>query len=238
MTLTATWSLPANPTWWDQPSSVPTTITERSLRLIRRLFTAPIGAVAVVPRPEQSVPDEDLLRRASQGDDPAFDELFRRHADWVFRRLTRLVGPVPEREDLVQEVFFGAYRGLARWRGEATFSTWLFRIVANVACSHLRSRSRHRLDYSDLDHDLADPAASPEAQAATRQQLAQTLRHLERIKPKKRIAFMLRVAEGLSLDEIADIVGARPAAVGQRIKHAHQVLQAMNRRSGQREMHS
>ena len=60
---------------------------------------------------------------ASRGDRPAFDALYRSHVDWVYRRLSRLVGLDPERDDLVQQVFVEAYRALPRFRGESSFST-------------------------------------------------------------------------------------------------------------------
>ena len=76
---------------------------------------------------------------------------------------------------------------------------------------------------ADLD-GLIDGERSPEARAVERERLALTLSLLDRIKPKKRIAFLLRVVEGLSLEEIAEIVEARPAAVAQRVRHAHREL--------------
>ena len=176
----------------------------------------------------------ELLRRAGQGDRRAFEQIFDRHADDVFRWLTRLVGPVPEREDLVQEVFLAVHRGLGGFRGDARFSTWLHRVVANIACSHLRRRRRRPPPRYQVDElPLAADVATPEEQARQREQIRQVLQLLERIKPKKRVAFILRVVEGLSLGQIAHIVGARPPAVGQRVKHARRELQQMLRRRQQ-----
>jgi RNA polymerase sigma-70 factor, ECF subfamily len=180
-----------------------------------------------VPLPEED--DRTLVERINRGDRRAFDLLFKRHADDVFRRLTRLIGPDPEREDLVQEVFVAAFRGLARFRGESAFSTWLYRVVVNVAYGHLRKRRRGPLDLETaVDAELLISAeASPEASALQREQLLRALQFLERLKPKKRIAFVLRVVEGLSLEEIGELVDARPAAVGQRVRHAKRELDEM-----------
>lgn len=180
-------------------------------------------------------PDRPLIDRVLGGDRRAASELFRRHADDVYRRLTRLVGPDPEREDLVQEVFVAAFRGLDRFRGESSFSTWLYRVVVHVAYGHLRRRRRKPLDLDvALERIPLDPALSPEVIAARQQQLARAMRFLDRLKPDKRIAFVLRTVEGMSLQEIAVIVEAKPAAVGQRVKHAQRELAAMIERDERR----
>lgn len=183
--------------------------------------------------------DQRLAARAGAGDRRAFDELYRRHADWVYRRLTRLIGPRPEREDLMQHVFLEAYRALPGFRGEAAFSTFLYRIVVNVAYDHLRRRRPQQVSWNEEElgelGELCAPGASPEVAARERQQLERVLSCLSRIKPKKRIAFVLRVVEGLSLEEIAEVVGANAPAVGQRIKHAHREVCAMLERLTRRE---
>jgi RNA polymerase sigma-70 factor (ECF subfamily) len=173
--------------------------------------------------------DAELIGRARSGDRRAFDELYRRHVDLVHRRVSRLVGPDSEREDLVQQVFLSAFRALPAFRGDATFSTWLYPIIVNTAYEHLRRRKR-RPATSVLPeelHQVASPNGSPEALLREREQIQRVMRLLERVKPKKRVAFVLRVVEGLPIEEIATIVKASPAAVGQRIKHAHRELARM-----------
>lgn len=201
------------------------------------LLAAP--ARPFVSPPTSATSEHELVKRAQSGDRRSFEELFRRHIDSVYGRLTRLIGPDPEREDLVQEVFLAAFRGLPGFRQDAAFSTWLFRIVVRVAYSHLRRSRRHPMEERLLDdHQLPQlPGVSPEAQAAMRQEIAEVFGLLERIKPKKRIAFILRVVEGLSLDEIGTLVEAKPAAVGQRVKHAQRELTELlhkTRRNAQR----
>jgi RNA polymerase sigma-70 factor (ECF subfamily) len=177
--------------------------------------------------------DEDLIARALHGDRQAFDDLYRRHVDLVWGRLGRLIGPDPEREDLVQQIFLEVFRCLPRFRGDARFATFLYRVMLNLACDHLKRRGKraHLIPLEHLD-DFVDGAGSPEQRAAERQRLALTLQILDRIKPKKRVAFLLRTVEGLSLEEIAEIVEATPAAVAQRVRHAHLELCALLDRAG------
>jgi RNA polymerase sigma-70 factor (ECF subfamily) len=198
-----------------------------------------LGSILSAAIPLRAVPameDDDarLVERIRRGDRRAFDLLYRRHADDVYRRMTRLVGPHPEREDLVQEVFVAAFRGLDRFRGDARLTTWLYRVAVNVAYAHLRRRRAYDLDAAvDLELMISGDA-SPETSAMQRQELIRALRFLDRLKPKKRIAFVLRIVEGLSLDEIGALVGARPAAVGQRVRHAKRELDAMIARDDRR----
>ena len=199
-------------------------------------FLFALGDRAWAPRSPQRLvvdPDRELIDRATRGDRNAFTELYRRHVDAVYRRLSHLVGPDPEREDLLQQVFLDVFRAIASFRGEAAFSTWLYRIIVNVAYEHLRRRGRRApspLAVEDLEL-VAAPGLSPEAAARQQQQVALVLRLLVRLKPQKRIAFILRVVEGLSLEEIGEIVGASAPAVGQRVKHAQRELVAMYERA-------
>jgi RNA polymerase sigma-70 factor (ECF subfamily) len=193
-------------------------------------------AVRVRPAAAPAVAvDDSLVERAAGGDRRAFDELYRRHVDLVYRRLSRLIGPDPDREDLVQTIFLDAFHALPSFRGEALFSTWLYRIIVNVAYDHLRRRRRAAvpLTVEHLDAMVALDL-SPEAAAHQRREVARVLRFVERLKPKKRIAFVLRTVEGLSLDEIAAIVGAEAPAVGQRVKHAQREINAMLERDERR----
>lgn len=193
------------------------------------------AAVVMRPTPAPAITDEALVERARAGDGAAYGTLYQRYADKVFARLTRLVGPGADREDLLQQVFLELHRALPRFRGDASLSTFLYRITVHVAYDHLRSRRRRPVDYDDAALDeLIDGAADPDQRARQRAQLAQVLALLERIKPDKRIAFVLVAVEGLSLDEAAALVGARADAVKQRVLHARRELVAMIERAERR----
>jgi RNA polymerase sigma-70 factor, ECF subfamily len=179
------------------------------------------GASGIEVRPQSLGADEELVLRAQRGDRQAFDELYRRYIDLVWGRLGRLIGPDPDREDLVQQIFLEVFRGLPRFRGDARFRTYLYRVVVNRASDHLKRRRRRPTPISLDDIDLPGDDGGPEASADERQRVSLSLALLDRIKPKKRIAFLLRVVEGLSLEEIGDLCQATPATVAQRIRHAH-----------------
>jgi RNA polymerase sigma-70 factor (ECF subfamily) len=178
--------------------------------------------------------DEDLVAQAQGGDHRAFSDLYARHVDLVWRRLTRILGPDPDREDLTQQIFLEVFRDLSGFRGDARFKTFLYRVAANAALDHLGRRRRKPLPITgELLDDMVSPGLTPERRAEEREQLALVWAMLDRIKPKKRIAFVLRVIEGLSLEEVGEIVGASVPTVAQRVKYAHDELSALlERRTG------
>lgn len=205
---------------------------------LRRLNTATAIPLPPPPRPRATRPQpggpyrEDseamLIARAQLDDGEAQQELYRRHAQAVYQRLTRLLGRDAEREDLLQQVFSELFVGLHRFRGDAQLRTYIYRITSNIAYDHLKRRSRRRWLFGASD-DVERAAAqrSPESIAALQQQLDAVWRHLERLTPKKRIALLLRVGEGLSLEEIGEQVGARVSTVAKRIKYARKELARM-----------
>jgi RNA polymerase sigma-70 factor (ECF subfamily) len=176
--------------------------------------------------------DEALVARAIGGERRAFDDLYARHVDVVWRWLTRLLGTDPEREDLAQQIFSDVFDSLDRFRGDARFSTFLYRVVVNKAVDQLERRRRRGdgKDAAELADAVPDPGHTPEQSAQQRQQVANALELLERIKPKKRVAFLLRVVEGLSLEEVAEVVEASVPTVAQRVRHASMELRALQAR--------
>lgn len=180
----------------------------------------------LVPPPAPVEPvDAALVDAARAGDHAAFTTLYHRHAGWVFARLTRLVGPGADREDLLQQSFLELHRSLPTFRGDASLATFLHRITVNVAFDHLRRRGRRPVDYApDALDELIDGSPTPEERARRRDELHHVLTLLERLKPAKRIAFVLVAVEGLSLDEAAALLGANAPAVKQRVLHARREL--------------
>ena len=182
-------------------------------------------APAIAPATDR---DAELVERHAGGDRDAFAEIYRRHAEAVYRRLTRILGPVAERDDLTQDVFVSLHRALPGFRGDAALGTLIQRIAINAACDHLRRRGRQPaiLDGAVLD-ELIAPLASPAAQAAAREELLRVFACLAKIKPKKRIALLLRVVDGLSFEAIAELVDATPEAIAKRVQHGQRELDAL-----------
>jgi RNA polymerase sigma-70 factor (ECF subfamily) len=173
--------------------------------------------------------DAALVAAHLKGDPDAFAALYRAHASAVYRRLTRILGPIAERDDLVQDVFLALHGALPRFRGEAKLGTLIHRIAINKACEHLRRNGRRPVALAServLD-EIALTATSPEHRAAAREELERVLACLARIKPKKRVAYLLRVVDGLSFEQIGELVDATPETVAKRVQHGQRELDAL-----------
>lgn len=183
--------------------------------------------VAVAPDPDPPPAIDATVARARAGDRDAFAQLYHQHVDRVYARLTRLVGPVPERDDLLQQTFLQVHRALPRFRGDASVATFIHRIAVNVALDHLRAVRRRPLDLDDAAVTaMAAAAPDPAARAASRQDLARVFGLLGELTPEQRVAFVLIAIEGLTAREAGELLGASPDAVKQRALAARRALLA------------
>jgi RNA polymerase sigma-70 factor (ECF subfamily) len=173
--------------------------------------------------------DAELIRRCLAGERDAQEALYRAHRRQVAANLYRVLGDRTDLDDLVQEVFVIAFRGLSRFRQEARLSTWLYRICANVALGRIRTRTR-RPQTATLTASVDESAdASPETprRALERKQAAERVyRALEGMAPKKRLVLFLHEIQGLDLKEVSQIVGAHPVTVRTRLFYARREFYA------------
>jgi len=176
--------------------------------------------------------ENELIRRARGGDEEAFAELVVLHADRVLGALRRFGLDASEADEVAQEVFLRAWRGLPRFEGRSQFSTWLYRIAFNEAQRRLARRPPPR---AEADPDRDDPVVSlpespnlgPEAQTLDHE-FEQTLeRALEQLPMEWRAAVVLRDIEGLSTHEAAEIVGVGEAAFKSRLHRGRMQLRAL-----------
>jgi RNA polymerase sigma-70 factor (ECF subfamily) len=177
--------------------------------------------------------EHQLIRRARAGDEDAFAELVRMHADRVYGALRRFGLDPDEADEVAQEVFVRAWRGLARFQERSQFSTWLYRIAFNEAQRRLSRRRVSRVEPDpERDNDpvlsLAEsPELGPDAQTLDRE-LERTLeRALDELPPDWRAAVVLRDVEGLSTRDAAEIVGIREAAFKSRLHRGRMQLRTL-----------
>ena len=176
--------------------------------------------------------EHELIRRARAGDEDAFAELVVAHADRVYGALRRFGLDPGEADEVAQEVFVRAWRGLSRFEERSRFSTWLYRIVFNEAQRRLARRPpvqrAGETDRDDLVVSLPEsPESGPEAQTLDRE-LEQTLdRALGQLPADWRAAVVLRDIEGLSTHDAADIAGVGEAAFKSRLHRGRMQLRAL-----------
>ncbi len=177
--------------------------------------------------------ERELIRRARTGDQDAFAELVIAHADRVYAALRRFGLSASESDEVAQEVFVRAWRGLGRFEERSRFSTWLYRIAFNEAQRRLSRRPPPSLqDDPDRDHDRVlslpeSPGRGPEAQTLDHEFERALERALEQLPGDWRAAVVLRDIEGFSTQEAAEIAGVSPAAFKSRLHRGRMQLRVL-----------
>lgn len=177
--------------------------------------------------------DQLLVERVRDGDKQAFDLLVAKYQRRLMRLLSRIVHDPAEAEDVVQETFIKAYRALRHFRGDAAFYTWLYRIGINTAKNHLATQGRRMPASIDADTEQAEffndgeylrDINTPESMLASKQ-IAQTVNAaMDGLPVDLRTAIALREIEGLSYEEISDIMACPIGTVRSRIFRAREVI--------------
>ncbi|MBX3273454.1 MAG: sigma-70 family RNA polymerase sigma factor [Sandaracinaceae bacterium] len=173
--------------------------------------------------------EADLVRRAKAGDGPALRALAERELPRVERLLGRILGPRRDFEDLVQSVFLELCRALPAFREESRFSTFVGGITVRVARRALRPSAFDARRAPLSDEDAASPEVGPEARVAAQERFRLLHAALDRLTPKKRVAFTLWALDGMSPEEIAELTEAPVHTVRSRIHAARHELMASPR---------
>ena len=189
------------------------------------------GPVPTAPPGEPD--DHALVRLAQGGDETAFAHLVRRHQDRAWRVARNLVGNREDASDLAQEAFVRVFKALERFDFQHEFSTWLYRIVTNLAIDHLRRRRPIKSTAvvgpegdDEAEFDLHDDEADGPSDALEREETAEAVRScIESLAPHFATVMALRELEGLPCTEIAEIVGATHVTVRWRLHRGRKLFQ-------------
>lgn len=170
-------------------------------------------------------PSPATLDECRAGNGEAIEQLFRAHVGLVEHVLGRLVGPVADLEDLTQTVFLEAMTALSRYRGDASFKTWLLSIAVHVGQHYLRAGRIRRHVPLDVVPDEALVADADHERCLDERSLGPLLHELlDSIGAKKRVALLLYVLEGYSIEEVASLMGATQTATRSRVFFARREL--------------
>lgn len=177
--------------------------------------------------------DQMLVERVQQGDKAAFELLVSKYQRKIVRLISRLVRDPAEVEDVAQEAFIKAYRAIPQFRGESAFYTWLYRIAINSAKNYLASQGRRAPTSTETDAEEAETFGdgellrdinTPESVLMSKQ-IAQTVNAAMAALPEElRAAISLREIEGLSYEEIAEIMNCPIGTVRSRIFRAREAI--------------
>lgn len=163
-----------------------------------------------------SLSDRELVQRYSRGDGAAFGELVRRHQQLVYNLCLRVVGPT-DAEDLMQEIFIRVMDKAQTWRGEAKFTTWLYRLSLNQCRDYLR---RRRPEALEIDERAIDPRPGPATMAASHDDAEKIFSAMLGLSLDFRTIVFLRDVEGFSYEEISEILGIQRGTVKSRLARA------------------
>ncbi len=197
----------------------------------------PTGVVAATAKEQTSYQEERLLiERVKAGEYDAFDAIFRRHVNKVYRQAFRLTGNETEAEEVVQEVFLAVYEKIKSFRGDSAFSTWLYRLTMNVALTRLRKRKRSKEvfleDYlprfQEDGHHLVRPVFNWGDELDLRLEKKELhrliLEALNELPPVDKAVIVQSDLEGLSNRDIGDALGLSIPAVKARLHRARLFL--------------
>lgn len=177
----------------------------------------------VNPLPTES--DETLVERTLRGELSAFEHLVERHRGIVFRVAMRIVGP-HDAEDVSQDAFLRAFHRLEQFRGTASFRTWLLQITQNTALNTLTRRRRRPTEMVDDSPEAADhdPVRQPVTELERQERQQRLELKLRTLRPEYRSLLVLRDLEGLSYNEISDVLEMPLGSVKGRLHRARDEL--------------
>jgi len=179
-------------------------------------------------------PDAALMKRVTQGDQRAFEELVEKYKQPVFNLIYRTLPDAAEAEDLAQACFVQVYKAASRYRVEAKFTTWLFTIARNLCLNEIRRRSRHPADSLDASASPDEDAPAPQHEDARivgapdrlmRDELVSKVSEaLGELPENQRSAVLMFQEQELSYEEIAEIMGCSLSATKSLIHRAREAL--------------
>jgi RNA polymerase sigma-70 factor (ECF subfamily) len=179
--------------------------------------------------------DQQLVERAQRGDKHAFELLVAKYQRRLGRLISRFVRNASEAEDVTQDAFIKAYRALPAFRGDSAFYTWLYRIGINTAKNHLVAQGRRAPTSTPFDTDEAEDfedasllheVATPENELMSKQVVEVVNSSLQELPDDLRTALTLREIEGLSYEEIAEVMNCPIGTVRSRIFRAREAIAA------------
>lgn len=177
--------------------------------------------------------DNELVKRAQAGDQSAYDLLVKKYQFKVVNLVSRFVNDPEDAQDVAQEAFIKAYRGLSSFRGDSAFYTWLYRIAVNSAKNFLLSQSRRRadqqIDIEDAEY-LSDDALIRESDTPDKVLSSQILEKrvfdaIDQLPDDLKTAITLRELEGMSYEQIADTMDCPIGTVRSRIFRARESIE-------------
>ena len=218
--------------WHSQPGILTILCTYARKNISRVVsFAERVGTRIGDKAKEMGVPTSDLIRRFQSGQPKAFEALYDRFKDTVYRTAFFITRNSGEAEDAVQETFLDVLRALPNYdvAGPARFETWLYRVTVNRCRSRMRRKRLPTADWEEIEERLEripepHPDYNPEEVALDREQAVGLWQAVDTLSEEQRATVLLRYQQGLSYSEIAETLGISQGTVKSRLYHAHRKL--------------
>jgi RNA polymerase sigma-70 factor, ECF subfamily len=176
----------------------------------------------------EAISDADCVRKLQRGETDAFETLIRRHQKTIFNLVYRMLGDYDEAAEISQEVFLSAYRAIGNFRGEANFSTWLYRIALNHATT--RRKSLNTRQQRNIPIENTEPASDPHpgpAESLEKKEVRQRVQQaLNRLEPEDAAVILLRDLQDVPYEEVARMLEIPIGTVKSRLHRARQALKS------------
>ena len=180
------------------------------------------------PMASESTSDAACVRRLQRGDINAFEILVRRHEKAIFNLVYRMLGNYDDAAETSQEVFLSAYRAIGQFRGDANFSTWLYRIALNQATTRRKSANlRQKMLVSIDGTEMVDDAQIGPAETLEKKELRERVqRALNELEPEDATVILLRDLQDIPYEDLAQMLKIPVGTVKSRLHRARQALKA------------
>jgi RNA polymerase sigma-70 factor (ECF subfamily) len=171
-----------------------------------------------------SMEDIELVRLCQKGDTDAFDRLFYKYRDKIYRTAFKMINNQEDALDLTQEIFLKAYKNISKYNFKSEFSTWLYRLAINLCIDELRKRKKSNEVLMDSIPENLIYSDTPEDILLSEEQESLIWKALNSLKEKERVVIVLREMEGLSYEEIANVLKCSLGRVKSRIHESREKL--------------
>ena len=180
------------------------------------------------PMVSEAISDAECVRKLQRGETDAFETLIRRHQKTIFNLVYRMLGDYDEAAEISQEVFLSAYRAIGNFRGDANFSTWLYRIALNHATTRRKSLNtrQQRIVPIENTEPASDPHPGP-AETMEKKEIRQRVQQaLNRLDPEDAAVILLRDLQDVPYEEVARVLEIPVGTVKSRLHRARQALKS------------
>ena len=172
----------------------------------------------------ERIVDGQVINACQHGDREAFRLLFEAYKDRVFSIAVYSLGDRTVAEDVTQQIFLKLFTAIRQFRGDSEFTTWLYRLVVN-ACLDERRRAKRFVPWGDMVAISNPGDKKPQEKQYARREIAEVVQGaIGHLKPKFRMTVLLKYVEGMSYDEIADVMGCSKGTVASRLNRGHTEL--------------